>query len=249
MADEPTASLDAQTGREVIELMQELARSEGCAVLIVTHDPRILDVADRVLTLDDGHLVESDAMFERLLDEVATLHETLTSVLETPGAAEANRPHFDQTAEALNAKVADFVRLHLRPTVAHRADALQQLLGTLRAFESAWWEFVTTCAAAPGELRAGLGDALTQSLGAVMLTAGEALRVRSEENVGTLREVTADRSDLLKRVRDFQLAGSPDAAEERRTAVFALTNGFARAIYLLGQVARFLEECRRPDVK
>jgi hypothetical protein len=106
-------------------------------------------------------------------------------------------------------------------------------------------DFSATAAAAPRDLREGLGDVLTQSLGAVMLTAGDALRVRTEENGRLLRELTGDRSDLLKRVRDLQLARTPDADDERRTAVFALTNRFARAIYLLGQVPRFLEEFRR----
>ncbi len=56
LADEPTASLDRESGREVIERMQELARSRGTAILLVTHDSRILDVADRILHLEDGNL-------------------------------------------------------------------------------------------------------------------------------------------------------------------------------------------------
>ncbi|WP_411871528.1 DevA family ABC transporter ATP-binding protein [Vulcanococcus limneticus] len=58
LADEPTAALDSRTGREVVELLQRLAREQGCAVLMVTHDPRILDLADRVLRMEDGRLVE-----------------------------------------------------------------------------------------------------------------------------------------------------------------------------------------------
>src|SRR5210317_1062101 len=56
LADEPTASLDKQSGRDVVELIQELAREEGTAVVLVTHDNRILDVADRILHLEDGHV-------------------------------------------------------------------------------------------------------------------------------------------------------------------------------------------------
>jgi putative ABC transport system ATP-binding protein len=56
LADEPTAALDGRTGREVIELMRRLARQQGCAILIVTHDNRILDVADRLVHLEDGRL-------------------------------------------------------------------------------------------------------------------------------------------------------------------------------------------------
>lgn len=56
LADEPTAALDSRSGREVVELLRRLAREQGCAVLMVTHDPRILDVADRLLRMEDGRL-------------------------------------------------------------------------------------------------------------------------------------------------------------------------------------------------
>jgi putative ABC transport system ATP-binding protein len=60
MADEPTAALDSQSGHKVIELLRRLAKEEGCTVLMVTHDPRILDVADRVTYLEDGILKETE---------------------------------------------------------------------------------------------------------------------------------------------------------------------------------------------
>ncbi|MCY7408291.1 MAG: ATP-binding cassette domain-containing protein, partial [Alkalinema sp. CAN_BIN05] len=57
MADEPTAALDSQNGHAIIELLRNLAKTNGRTVLIVTHDPRILDVADRVTDLEDGKIV------------------------------------------------------------------------------------------------------------------------------------------------------------------------------------------------
>ena len=60
LADEPTAALDSRTGREVVELLQRLARDQGCAVLMVTHDPRILDIADRLVRMEDGLLLEAE---------------------------------------------------------------------------------------------------------------------------------------------------------------------------------------------
>ena len=51
LADEPTAALDSGTGREVVELLKRLAREQACSVLMVTHDPRILDVADRLVKM------------------------------------------------------------------------------------------------------------------------------------------------------------------------------------------------------
>ena len=59
LADEPTAALDSRTGREVVELLRRLAREHSCAVLMVTHDPRIVDVADRLLQMEDGRLLNA----------------------------------------------------------------------------------------------------------------------------------------------------------------------------------------------
>ncbi len=56
LADEPTASLDRQSGREVVDLIHDLARKRGVTVLLVTHDNRILDIADRIVHLEDGRL-------------------------------------------------------------------------------------------------------------------------------------------------------------------------------------------------
>ncbi len=56
LADEPTAALDKKTGRDVVELMQHLAREQGCTILIVTHDNRIFHLADRIIKMEDGKL-------------------------------------------------------------------------------------------------------------------------------------------------------------------------------------------------
>ena len=57
LADEPTAALDKKSGREVVELMQTLAKQKGCTILLITHDNRILDIADRIVYMEDGKLV------------------------------------------------------------------------------------------------------------------------------------------------------------------------------------------------
>jgi putative ABC transport system ATP-binding protein len=59
LADEPTSALDSQTGREVVEILMRLAREEGCTILMVTHDVRIADVADRVIEMEDGRIVST----------------------------------------------------------------------------------------------------------------------------------------------------------------------------------------------
>jgi putative ABC transport system ATP-binding protein len=62
LADEPTAALDSKSGRDVVNLMQKLAKEQGCTILLVTHDNRILDIADRIVHMEDGKLVNDDAI-------------------------------------------------------------------------------------------------------------------------------------------------------------------------------------------
>lgn len=56
LADEPTGNLDSQSGQDVMMALHDIARDQGCAVILVTHDPRVEEVADRILWLEDGAL-------------------------------------------------------------------------------------------------------------------------------------------------------------------------------------------------
>ncbi|MBW4682841.1 MAG: DevA family ABC transporter ATP-binding protein [Microcoleus vaginatus WJT46-NPBG5] len=61
LADEPTAALDSKSGRDVVEIMQKLAKEQGSTILLVTHDNRILDIADRIVHMEDGYLAKDAA--------------------------------------------------------------------------------------------------------------------------------------------------------------------------------------------
>jgi putative ABC transport system ATP-binding protein len=61
LADEPTAALDKASGQEVVQLLRGLAKSRGVPILLVTHDPRILDIADRIVSMEDGRIVAGEA--------------------------------------------------------------------------------------------------------------------------------------------------------------------------------------------
>ncbi|MEQ1801848.1 MAG: ATP-binding cassette domain-containing protein [Gammaproteobacteria bacterium] len=77
LADEPTASLDRASGREVVDRMQVLAKEQGTTILLVTHDNRILDVADRILHLEDGRLSTfTDAVIASTQQLMHTLAES-----------------------------------------------------------------------------------------------------------------------------------------------------------------------------
>lgn len=62
LADEPTAALDSQSGRQVVSLMQHMAKSNDTAIILVTHDNRILDVAHRIIHMEEGHIVNSKVL-------------------------------------------------------------------------------------------------------------------------------------------------------------------------------------------
>ena len=71
LGDEPTAALDKESGRTVVELMQQLAREQQTTIIMVTHDNKILDVADRIIIVEDGRLAtaEQEAAFvQRMRD-------------------------------------------------------------------------------------------------------------------------------------------------------------------------------------
>jgi len=56
LADEPTGNLDSQTGQDVMMILHDIAKDHGYAVIMVTHDPRVEDIADRIMWLEDGAL-------------------------------------------------------------------------------------------------------------------------------------------------------------------------------------------------
>jgi len=58
IADEPTSQLDLETGRQIMRLLLTVVRSEGITALVATHDEALMDLADEVLRLEDGHVAD-----------------------------------------------------------------------------------------------------------------------------------------------------------------------------------------------
>ncbi|MBD2593884.1 DevA family ABC transporter ATP-binding protein [Nostoc spongiaeforme FACHB-130] len=58
LADEPTAALDSKSGRDIVNMMQLLAKEQNSAILMVTHDHRILDISERIIHIEDGRIVK-----------------------------------------------------------------------------------------------------------------------------------------------------------------------------------------------
>ena len=61
LADEPTGQLDSETGQRIMLLIRTVVRAEGVTAIVATHDPIMLEVADRAIELLDGHLVAPGA--------------------------------------------------------------------------------------------------------------------------------------------------------------------------------------------
>ena len=87
MADEPTASLDKQSGREVVDRMKLMAKEHGTTILLVTHDNRILDIADRIVYLEDGRL---STFTDAVIDNSQQMMRVMQDAQEHAAATEAS---------------------------------------------------------------------------------------------------------------------------------------------------------------
>jgi putative ABC transport system ATP-binding protein len=71
LGDEPTAALDKESGRTVVNLMRQMAQEQQTTIIMVTHDNKILDVADRIIIVEDGALAspeQEQAFIARMRD-------------------------------------------------------------------------------------------------------------------------------------------------------------------------------------
>lgn len=91
LADEPTAALDSVSGRAVIELLRELAHARGRAVVLVTHDNRILSYADRIAHIEDGRIVAKPSQPVEKVDSALVVSAGMTN-----NAAGRNLPAIEQ---------------------------------------------------------------------------------------------------------------------------------------------------------
>jgi ABC-type lipoprotein export system ATPase subunit len=76
LADEPTGSLDSQSGEELLALLTELNRTRGTTILIVTHDRRVAQVTQRILRMHDGHIVADHRLLDPLEEDLRTLADS-----------------------------------------------------------------------------------------------------------------------------------------------------------------------------
>ena len=235
LADEPTAALDRQSGRDVVELLRQLARRQGCTVLMVTHDHRILEIADRVMQLEDGRLGSFEGVTSphagHLLTALAEMpeREQLESLLEQMSEREfldlvkTIGTECEQLLNVMNLGARDAMRRllqNLLDTVFRKAvkcvDAEDAALLELR--HGAWQPVVDSSTAA-GRLSLWTEKAATQCQ--VVNSAG------AELGTGLRSLLCIPLQDRLREIRGVaQLvnrrgAGQFSAADERAFSDFA----------------------------
>ncbi|MGI9592201.1 MAG: DevA family ABC transporter ATP-binding protein, partial [Myxococcota bacterium] len=130
LADEPTASLDKQSGRDVVELMQRLAKEHHVTVVLVTHDNRILDIADRIIHLEDGRLQSfSEAVLENTRHLMATLADYNRRGEMGRRVADMPADEFVRVLEDVTGEANQFVRVARMASNEAFESMLEQALG------------------------------------------------------------------------------------------------------------------------
>lgn len=245
LADEPTAALDRKTGREVVDLLQQLARKEGVAILLVTHDNRILDIADRIITLDEGRVEETHRGMERLREALTALTALFPGYASTiSGAAteealslEFLRRRFRELREPLLTSAAELAARKMSPRLMAEARSLQNQVHDLALCEETLAQMVPLFAAPPSDRMRSIGDGVFQSLEFLVITMAETAEAPTPDGIEIFLRITQDRERLMTSLRQqyFDSMGRPD--EEEKRYLFDLTDLFARAIYLMHQCA------------
>ncbi len=127
LADEPTANLDSRIGHEIMRLLRQIAKEQGRSVVIVSHDQRIRDIADRVLWLEDGEFKDMVTMATDPVCGMAVERERAVSAeLDGETFSFCSRGCRD---EFLSSRLADGTR----DGSSGRRTRLDRTLGTLRA--------------------------------------------------------------------------------------------------------------------
>ncbi|MDZ8029576.1 ATP-binding cassette domain-containing protein [Nostoc sp. DedSLP04] len=144
LADEPTAALDKASGRDVVELMQKLAKQQNCTILLVTHDNRILDIADRIVHLEDGRLaspteqaildIESTttSLVKAKKEELSRTLEELT-IPQFLSLLQKLKEEFEQVLQAMNILSEQMLKANIEEVIRALAWKIAQIMGADRA--------------------------------------------------------------------------------------------------------------------
>ena len=244
LADEPTASLDKKTGREVVTLLHRLAKRSGSAILLVTHDNRILDVADRIIHIEDGCLEETQISMERIMGHICQLLDLLARYPacwraeggDKKPVQEELRAEFIHTVGPLNRQVTDLSQGEMPEKLARHTKSLQEMLSHTALLEETVSALGELLFSESDQIDTTLADQLLQSTEFLLLTAAETLRTTTPDGIEMLKRLTHDRGELMGKLRDRYFAPQHGLGEEAMNTLFAATQAFTRQVYFLRHV-------------
>jgi putative ABC transport system ATP-binding protein len=246
MADEPTASLDRASGREVVELLKHLAQEMRCAVLLVTHDNRILDIADRILSLEDGYMEESNLALDRLLSDLAELAKHLCLYPErfrSPAELASIADVFIDRLNAIVPRLADMVARRQPASLAARSQRWSATAEDLRYLEESLRQIPNVLAGCgTPEGVDDLCDAAVQSLDFLLHTAANAMRMRVMLDAKMLTTLTSNHSNAQQSIRARFEEMHSGASQEFRNSRLELITLYFRCVYFLHHIAGRLVE-------
>ncbi len=245
MADEPTAALDRASGRDVVELLKHLAREMRCAVLLVTHDNRILDVADRILSLEDGYIEESNLALDRLVDDFTALVDHLSLYPERFASHEqlaGLSVEFRDGMNALLPRLADMVARRQPEALATRSQRWAASADDIRNLEESLLQIPKAVAGSSTAGGEDLCDSAVQSLDFLLRTAAAALRTRAPRDAESLVALTMHHSNAQQRIRARFEEQHARSTEEFRNATLDLISLYYRCVYFLHHIASRLKE-------
>jgi putative ABC transport system ATP-binding protein len=242
LADEPTASLDGHSGRAVVDLMQHLARQLHCAVLLVTHDNRILDVADRILTLEDGQLDESNLRLERLVSEAASLMKLVAEyprAFPDPAAIDAIGAQFHDRATNVFEILAVTAGRH-KGALSERALRWMTITEHLRSLNNCLVSVAGLVRRSPAGAME-FTETIADSLDFLLTTACSVLDTPPGASLELLIHLTVDNASSVHAVRDEHIRLQAMLTPEAGDFVFEIANIFLRTTYFLHEIAITLE--------
>lgn len=242
LADEPTSSLDGHSGRAVVDLLQHLARQLHCAVLLVTHDNRILDVADRILLLEDGHLDESNLRLDRLVSEAAGLMKLVARypcAFADPIETDAISEQFLGRASSVFETLATIAGRY-KGALSERALRWMTITEHLRSLNNCLGSVAGLVRRSPpGAME--FTETITISLDFLLSTGCDVLATPPAASLEMLLQLTVDNGSSVHAVRDEHIRLQGMLAPESGAFVFDLASIYLRTTYFLQEIAAALQ--------
>ena len=242
LADEPTAALDSHSGRDVVALLQKLAREQHCAILLVTHDNRILDIADRILTLEDGCIEESNLAIDRVR---TGLVEGMKAVACYPsvfrnGSPEEKAAYARETGQRVAEwhKTAGMMAARtLSPELAQHTTYLEPAAAGLLQIEAGVRQFMELFVRIEDADSLSVADTLFQSLEFLLMTASDAMKEGTAEDLERWALLTSDRGEMMETLRSRHREKQTMTNDSGAPQFFDLTVIFARSVFFLHELS------------